>query len=144
MPQRAGRWPFWKAISQGHNSEHAAATAGVSPAVYTVGIGITQGETIGFEDWRMRVRLEKETLKNISILTHGKFFYAGTAEGLKKVYSVARLARGDRAKGNRDQRAFSGSGHFAVDAGRQDFGCGGLGAWLDVAAGAAQHRGHTT
>ena len=62
---RAERWPFLKAISQGHNSEDAAATAGVSPAVYTVGIGTTKGETIGFEGWRMRVRLDEETLKNI-------------------------------------------------------------------------------
>ena len=54
--------------------------------VYTVGIGTTGGETIGFEGWSMRVRLDEETLKNISILTHGEYFYAGTAEDLKKVY----------------------------------------------------------
>jgi Ca-activated chloride channel family protein len=54
--------------------------------VYTVGIGTTQGETIGFEGWSMRVRLDEETLKNISILTHGEYFYAGTADDLKKVY----------------------------------------------------------
>ncbi len=54
--------------------------------VYTVGIGTTSGETIGFEGWSMRVRLDEETLKNISVLTHGEYFYAGTAEDLKKVY----------------------------------------------------------
>ena len=54
--------------------------------IYTVGIGTTQGETIGFEGWSMRVRLDEETLKNISVLTHGEYFYAGTAEDLKKVY----------------------------------------------------------
>ena len=54
--------------------------------VYTVGIGTTQGEVIGFEGWSMRVRLDEETLKNISLLTHGEYFYAGTAEDLKKVY----------------------------------------------------------
>ena len=54
--------------------------------VYTVGIGTTTGETIGFEGWSMRVRLDEETLKNISLLTHGEYFYAGTAEDLKKVY----------------------------------------------------------
>jgi Ca-activated chloride channel homolog len=54
--------------------------------VYTVGIGTTQGEVIGFEGWSMRVKLDEETLKNISILTHGEYFYAGTAEDLKKVY----------------------------------------------------------
>jgi Ca-activated chloride channel homolog len=54
--------------------------------VYTVGIGTTSGEVIGFEGWSMRVRLDEETLKNISVLTHGEYFYAGTAEDLKKVY----------------------------------------------------------
>ena len=54
--------------------------------VYTVGIGTTDGETIGFEGWSMRVRLDEDTLKNIATLTHGEYFYAGTAEDLKKVY----------------------------------------------------------
>jgi Ca-activated chloride channel homolog len=54
--------------------------------VYTVGVGTKEGETIGFEGWSMRVRLDEETLKNISLLTHGEYFYAGTADDLKKVY----------------------------------------------------------
>jgi Ca-activated chloride channel family protein len=54
--------------------------------VYTVGIGTKEGETIGFEGWSMRVRLDEEALKNVSVLTHGEYFYAGTAEDLKKVY----------------------------------------------------------
>ena len=54
--------------------------------VYTVGMGTTSGEVIGFEGWSMRVRLDEETLKNISVLTHGEYFYAGTAEDLNKVY----------------------------------------------------------
>jgi len=54
--------------------------------VYTVGIGTTSGEIIGFEGWSMRVRLDEETLKNVSNLTRGEYFYAGTAEDLKKVY----------------------------------------------------------
>jgi Ca-activated chloride channel family protein len=54
--------------------------------VYTVGVGTTSGEVIGFEGWSMRVRLDEETLKNVSLLTHGQYFYAGTAEDLKKVY----------------------------------------------------------
>jgi Ca-activated chloride channel family protein len=67
--------------------------------VYTVGIGTTSGEIIGFEGWSMRVRLDEETLKNISVLTHGEYFYAGTAEDLKKVYeslSSRRCAPGTR------------------------------------------------
>ncbi len=54
--------------------------------VYTVGIGTTQGETIGFEGWSMRVRLDEASLKNIALLTQGEYFYAGTAQDLKKVY----------------------------------------------------------
>ena len=54
--------------------------------VYTVGIGTTQGEIIGFEGWSMRVRLDEDTLKNIATLTRAEYFYAGTAQDLKKVY----------------------------------------------------------
>jgi len=54
--------------------------------VYTVGIGTKTGEVIGFEGWSMRVRLDEDTLKTISSLTHGNYYYAGTAEDLKEVY----------------------------------------------------------
>lgn len=54
--------------------------------VYTVGIGTKDGETIGFEGWSMRVRLDEDTLKNIANITRADYFYAGTAADLKKVY----------------------------------------------------------
>jgi Ca-activated chloride channel family protein len=54
--------------------------------VYTVGIGTVDGETIGFEGWSMRVRLDEETLKQIAQKTNAEYFYAGTAHDLKKVY----------------------------------------------------------
>jgi Ca-activated chloride channel family protein len=54
--------------------------------VYTVGMGTTKGEIIGFEGWSMRVRLDEETLKAVSLMTLGEYFYAGTAEDLQKVY----------------------------------------------------------
>ncbi|WP_164963774.1 VWA domain-containing protein [Rubrivivax sp. JA1026] len=54
--------------------------------VYTVGVGTTQGEIIGFEGWSMRVRLDEDTLRQIAQMTTGEYFYAGTAEDLKKVY----------------------------------------------------------
>jgi len=54
----------------------------------TVGFGTQSGETIGFEGWSMRVRLDEETLKTIANLTRGEYFYAGTANDLKKVYQV--------------------------------------------------------
>jgi Ca-activated chloride channel homolog len=54
--------------------------------IFTVGFGTKSGETIGFEGWSMRVRLDEETLKAIANITHGEYFYAGSATDLKKVY----------------------------------------------------------
>ena len=54
--------------------------------IFTVGFGTKSGETIGFEGWSMRVRLDEETLKTIAAITRGEYFYAGTATDLKKVY----------------------------------------------------------
>jgi Ca-activated chloride channel family protein len=54
--------------------------------VFTVGIGTPDGEIMGFEGWRMRVRLDEETLKGVANVTHGQYFYAGNAADLKKVY----------------------------------------------------------
>lgn len=54
--------------------------------VYTVGVGTVEGETIGFEGWSMRVRLDEPTLKAIALQTQAEYFYAGTAENLKQVY----------------------------------------------------------
>ena len=54
--------------------------------VYTVGVGTIEGETIGFEGWSMRVRLDEPTLKAIALQTQAEYFYAGTAENLKQVY----------------------------------------------------------
>jgi Ca-activated chloride channel family protein len=62
----------------------AAADRGVR--VYTVGVGTVEGETIGFEGWSMRVKLDEETLKGIARATQAEYFYAGTAGDLKKVY----------------------------------------------------------
>ncbi|WP_374664123.1 VWA domain-containing protein [Ramlibacter sp.] len=56
--------------------------------VYTVGIGTVDGETIGFEGWSMRVRLDEETLKQVAGKTQAEYFYAGTAQDLKKVYET--------------------------------------------------------
>ena len=54
--------------------------------VYTVGVGTKEGEIIGFEGWSMRVRLDEDTLKDVSQMTRAEYFYAGTAEDLMKVY----------------------------------------------------------
>ena len=54
--------------------------------VFTVGFGTTSGETMGFEGWSMRVRLDEATLKEIANITRGQYFYAGSAKDLRKVY----------------------------------------------------------
>jgi Ca-activated chloride channel homolog len=54
--------------------------------IFTVGFGTKSGETIGFEGWSMRVRLDEETLKTIANITRGEYFYAGSATDLNKVY----------------------------------------------------------
>jgi Ca-activated chloride channel homolog len=56
--------------------------------VYTVGVGTVDGETIGFEGWSMRVRLDEDTLKQIANKTSAEYFYAGTAHDLRKVYEA--------------------------------------------------------
>lgn len=56
--------------------------------VYTVGVGTVQGETIGFEGWSMRVRLDEETLKAVALRTNAEYFHAATADDLKKVYET--------------------------------------------------------
>ncbi len=56
--------------------------------VYTVGIGTVDGETIGFEGWSMRVRLDEEALKAVAQRTAAEYYYAGTAQDLKKVYET--------------------------------------------------------
>lgn len=56
--------------------------------VYTVGVGTVAGETIGFEGWSMRVRLDEETLKSVALRTNAEYFHAATAADLKKVYET--------------------------------------------------------
>ena len=56
--------------------------------VFTVGFGTAEGGTIGFEGWSAYVRLDEETLKAVADLTHGEYFYAGTAADLAKVYQT--------------------------------------------------------
>lgn len=68
--------------------EAARVAADRGVRVYTVGIGTPDGEIMGFEGWRMRVRLDEETLKSVASVTHGQYFYAGNAADLKKVYQA--------------------------------------------------------
>jgi len=68
--------------------EAAKKAADYGVRVFTVGIGTVSGETIGFEGWSMRVKLDEETLKAIAAKTQAEYFYAGNAADLKKVYTA--------------------------------------------------------
>lgn len=66
--------------------EAARMSADRGVKIFTVGVGTKEGDTIGFEGWSMRVRLDEESLKTIAQMTRAQYFYAGTAEDLKQVY----------------------------------------------------------
>ncbi len=65
-----------------------AASRGVK--VFTVGFGTREGMTIEFNGWHMRVKLDEDTLKNVSNLTQGQYFHAGGGADLKVVYQALR------------------------------------------------------
>ncbi|MFH1069317.1 MAG: VWA domain-containing protein [Candidatus Glassbacteria bacterium] len=67
-------------------SARIAADRGVR--IYTVGFGTAEGESLRFEGWSMRVRLNEAALKQIAELTKGEYYFAGTAADLKKVYQT--------------------------------------------------------
>ncbi len=54
--------------------------------VYTVGFGTANGAMVGIEGMSIYMRFDEETLKSIADITHGEYFYAGTAEDLQKIY----------------------------------------------------------
>lgn len=54
--------------------------------IHTVGIGSTEGTTLGFGGWSMRVRLDEETLRKIAATTHGEYYAATSAQELKNIY----------------------------------------------------------
>jgi Ca-activated chloride channel family protein len=56
--------------------------------VFTVGVGTTNGEILGFDGWSMRVQLDEEPLKKIAAITKGEYFFAGNAPDLTKVYKT--------------------------------------------------------
>ena len=91
--------------------------------VFTVGIGTEKGEMIGAEGWSMRVRLDEASLKQIANITLGEYFYAGTANDLKKVYESLNSQARVRAAADRDHRAVRcrsgvvrGAGRHPLDA----------------------------
>ena len=54
--------------------------------VYTVGFGSAEGGAVNLDGWSIYMRFDEETLRTIADITRAEYFYAGTAEDLKKVY----------------------------------------------------------
>jgi Ca-activated chloride channel homolog len=98
-----------------------AADRGVK--VYTVGIGTKEGDTIGFEGWSMRVRLDEETMKQVALATRAEYFYAGNAVDLKKVYQ----SLGSRLSAQKKETEITAL--FAVAAGVLMLLAAGLSVW---------------
>jgi len=61
-----------------------AASRGVK--VYTVGFGTKDGAAVGLEGFSMIVRLDEDTLKQVSALTRGEYFHADSGLELDRVY----------------------------------------------------------
>jgi Ca-activated chloride channel homolog len=68
--------------------EAAQLAAGKGVKVFTVGFGTREGDTIDFQGWSMRVKLDEDTLKQIAGVTRGQYFHAGSGQDLSKVYDA--------------------------------------------------------
>ena len=54
--------------------------------VHTVGFGTKEGGPVNFEDMIIYMRFDEEALKAIAGITEGEYFYAGSADDLRKIY----------------------------------------------------------
>lgn len=79
-------------LSDGENNhgpdplEAAKLAAEHGVRIHTVGIGSTEGTTLGFSGWSMRVRLDEAALRKIAATTHGEYYAATSAQELKNIY----------------------------------------------------------
>jgi len=58
--------------------------------VVTVGIGTPEGELLDLDGWKMRVRLDEDTLRRIANLTLGRYFHAVSTRELGAIYDDLR------------------------------------------------------
>lgn len=70
--------------------ESADLAADLGVRIFTVGLGTTSGEIIGFGGRSMRVQLDERSLRLIADRTHGRYFHAGTEGDLRDVYRTLR------------------------------------------------------
>lgn len=65
----------------------ARAAAERNVRVFVIGTGTPAGETMTVDGFRMRVRLDEETLKSVADATRGRYFHAGNGKDLEQVYT---------------------------------------------------------
>ncbi len=68
--------------------ETAQKAADLGIRVFTVGLGTTQGNIVGFYGRSMRVQLDESSLKAIAERTHARYFRAGNESELKDIYKL--------------------------------------------------------
>lgn len=54
--------------------------------VFTVGFGTTEGAVLSGDGWSIYMRFDEEALKAIADITRARYFYAGSADELSRVY----------------------------------------------------------
>jgi Ca-activated chloride channel family protein len=68
--------------------EAADLAANMGVRIYTVGIGTTQGDTVGAEGRIFRVQLDEDTLKKIAQNTAGSYYKASNESDLVRIYQA--------------------------------------------------------
>jgi Ca-activated chloride channel family protein len=66
--------------------EAARRSADLGVRVFTVGLGTTKGQVLGYGGWSMRAQLDEASLKTIADLTRGKYFKASSGGDLREIY----------------------------------------------------------
>lgn len=66
--------------------EAAARAADLGVRVFTVGLGTTRGNILGFGGRRMRVQLDEEALKGIAQVTAARYYRADSSSDLREIY----------------------------------------------------------
>ena len=80
-------------LSDGENNENpdpiatADLAADLGVRVYTVGVGSTTGAILDIEGFTVHSQLNEAMLQEIAHITGGQYYYAGSEEDLRRIYS---------------------------------------------------------
>ncbi len=66
--------------------EAARKAADLGVRIFTVGLGTTAGQIVGFGGWSMRAQLDEASLKSIADITRGKYYKADSDSNLREIY----------------------------------------------------------